>query len=175
MNDYGFDYMNYITNIPSNMMNMDNSNNYLNQMKKMNDVNKMNSNNYFEQMNKMFKKKDSDQILEPYEGLVRGNIFGNLYEPYKNYKPEELEPDNEREALLYQLMQYKFALIELSLYLDTNPYESDMIKIYNQYLDIEKQMCDKYESLYGPLTLDSNYLEKNGWTWLKSPWPWEVM
>ena len=24
MNEYGFDYMNYITNIPSNMMNIDN-------------------------------------------------------------------------------------------------------------------------------------------------------
>ena len=34
MNDYGFDYMNYITNLPSNMMKkMDNSsNNYMNQM-----------------------------------------------------------------------------------------------------------------------------------------------
>ena len=175
MHDYGFDYMNYITNIPSNMMNMDNSNNYLNQMKKMNDVNKMNSNNYFEQMNKIFKKKDSDQILEPYEGLVRGNIFGNLYEPYKNYKPEELEPDNEREALLYQLMQYKFALIELNLYLDTNPRDKDAIELYNKYLKIEKEMCKKYESMYGPLTLGDNGLDENRWEWINSPWPWEVM
>ena len=54
MKDYGFDYMNYITNIPSNMMNMDSENNYLNQINKKKNSNIMN-NNYFEKMNKMFK------------------------------------------------------------------------------------------------------------------------
>ena len=163
MNDYGFDYMNYITNMPSKMMNMDN-NNYMNQMK---DKNKTNSNNYLEQMNKIFKMKENDQILEPYEGLIRGNMFGNLYEPYKNYKPEELNPNNEREALLYQIMQYKFSLIELNLYLDTNPSDRNAIELYNK--------CKKYENMYGPLTLDSNDLNENRWEWINSPWPWEVM
>ena len=171
MNDYGFDYMNYITNMPSKMMNMDN-NNYMNQMK---DKNKTNSNNYLEQMNKIFKMKENDQILEPYEGLIRGNMFGNLYEPYKNYKPEELNPNNEREALLYQIMQYKFSLIELNLYLDTNPSDRNAIELYNKYLNIEKEMCKKYENMYGPLTLDSNDLNENRWEWINSPWPWEVM
>lgn len=72
-------------------------------------------------------------------------------------------------------MQYKFALTELDLYLDTNPNDIEMINLYNQYLNIEKQMSDKYESMYGPLTLNSNYLNKNNWTWKNSPWPWEVM
>lgn len=174
MKDYGFDYMNYITNIPSNMMNMDSDNNYINQINKKKNSNIMN-NNYFEKMNKMFKMKDSDQLLEPYEGLIRGNMFGNLYEPYKNYKPSELNPDNEREALLYQIMQYKFALIELNLHLDTNPNDKEVIELYNKYLKIEKEMCKKYENMYGPLTLGDNELNENRWEWINSPWPWEVM
>lgn len=161
MNDYGFDYMNYITNLPSNMMKkMDNSsNNYMNQMNKMNLWNKM---------------VGSDDILEPYEGLKRGNMFGNLYDPYKNYKPRELDPKNEREALLYQLMQYKFALIELNLHLDTHPNDREAIELFNKYLEVEKKMCEKYESMYGPLVVDSMN-DESSWKWIKSPWPWEVM
>ena len=197
MNDYGFDYMNYITNIPNNMKDMGNVNDYMNQMKKMNSMNKidnknkidnmknwnnmnkidnfiqMDSGNYLDKMKNMFKTKESDQIIEPYEGLIRGNIFGNLYEPYKNYKPSELEPNNEREALLYQIMQYKFALVELNLYLDTHPSDRNAIELYNKYLKIEKEMCNKYESMYGPISLDSNYLGDNNWNWKNSPWPWE--
>ena len=160
MNDYGFDYMNYINNIPNNIK--------YNQMDKIS-MNYAKANNKIDMkygINKMSEKNFNNKLLTPTEGWIKGNLFSNLYEPYKKYNPANVEPKNERESLLYQIMQYKFALIELSFYLDTNPYESDMIKIYNQNLDIEKQMCDKYESLYGPLTLDSNYLESNGWTWL---------
>ena len=162
MNDYGFDYMNYITNIP-NSMKYNNSQNmdYMVGHKNMPNM-----------MNKVWQK---DKLLDPTEGFIKGNLFTNLYDPYKNYKPAELNPKNEREALLYQVMQYKFALIELNLYLDTHPNDKEMIKLYNKYLKTEKQMCDKYESMYGPLTVDSNYLDKNTWVWDNSPWPWEVM
>jgi len=163
MNDYGFDYMNYITNIPNNMK--------YNQMKT--DMNfSMAKPNLGNIMTNMMKK---DQPIDPTQGWLKGNLFANLYEPYKNFKPAKLDPKNEREALLFQVMQYKFALIELNLYLDTHPNDTEMIKLYNKYLDIDKKMCDKYESMYGPLTLDSNYLDKNTWTWKNSPWPWEVM
>lgn len=165
MNEYGFDYMNYITNIPSNMMDMNNKYN-MNQTNNM--INKFSMN---KQTNMMTKNK----TIEPYEGLIRGNLFESLYDPYKNYKPQELSADNEREALLYQIMQYKFALIELNLYLDTNPNDTNAIELYNKYLNMEKQSCNQYESMYGPLTLDSNYLNKDTWTWKNSPWPWEVM
>ena len=163
MNDYGFDYMNYITNIPNSM-------NY-NQTKKKMTFSMDNQN----MINPMTNMMQNQQPIDPTQGWLRGNLFANLYDPYKNYKPANLDPKNERETLLYQVMQYKFALTELNLYLDTHPNDTEMIKLYNQYLNIEKQMCDKYESMYGPLTLDSNYLDKNNWVWTNSPWPWEVM
>ncbi len=155
MNNYGFDYINYVTGIPNNMI-YDN-----NQI----------DNNY--PIN--YPKDNQEQLFNPIQGLTRGNLFVNLYNAYKNYQPMPLMPMNERDTLLYQIMQYKFALVDLNLYLDTHPNDSKMISLYNKYLTIEKQMCDKYESMYGPLTLDSNYLENNTWNWKNSPWPWEVM
>jgi spore coat protein JB len=160
MNDYGFDYMNYITNIPNNM--------------KYNQLSKTNMNYTIDNQN-ITNTLPKQQPLDPTQGWLRGNLFSNLYEPYKNYKPANLDPKTERETLLFQVMQYKFALIELNLYLDTHPSDTETINLYNKYLNIEKQMCDKYESMYGPLTLDSNYLNKNTWTWQNSPWPWEVI
>ena len=160
MNNYGFDYFNYITNvpIPGNMNYGDNQINWNNMNQKS-----------FNQMN-----ADIDKTVDPKVGLVRGNLFANLYDPYKNYKPSELNPNNERDTLLYQILQYKFALIDLKLYLDTHPNDTNCLSLYKQYLTIEKQMCDKYESMYGPLTSDSIYAATNAWNWDNSPWPWEV-
>lgn len=156
MNEYGFDYLNYITNVP----------NIPNQMYPI--KNDMNPN-----LNKNANFPNNNQLLEPYQGFIRGNMFKNLYDPYKNYKPAELNPTTEREALLYQLLQYKFALTDLNLYLDTHPNDQEMIQLYNKYLSIEKQMCDQYENVYGPLTTDSMKLSTNNWIWKNSPWPWE--
>ena len=163
MNDYGFDYMNYITSIPGKM--------------KYNQTNMdMNFSDYKQKHENMFPNMmKKDQVIDPKEGWIKGNLFANLYDPYKNYKPAKVEAKSEKEALLYQVMQYKFALIELNLYLDTHPNDNEMIRLYNEYLNIEKKMCDKYESMYGPLTLGSDNLNKNNWTWINSPWPWEVI
>ena len=32
----------------------------------------------------------NDNLYNPYQGLIRGNMFKNLYQPYKNEKPYEL-------------------------------------------------------------------------------------
>lgn len=169
MNDYGFDYMNYITNIPNSMKYNQKSKNNVN-YNVVGDSN-MDYSGFMKNMPNMMQKQ---QTVDPIKGWMRGNLFANLYDPYKNYKPAMIEPKNEKDALLYQIMQYKFALIELNLYLDTHPNDMEMIKLYDNYLEIEKKMCKKYESMYGPLTLDSDYLDKNGWTWNDGSWPWEV-
>lgn len=164
--EYDFDYLNYISNIPKSM-NYSKINTNFEPSKKAD----MNFMNYKQTDNNM----TNNQISEPNIGWIRGNMFPASYNQYKNYKPAELDPKNEREALLYQIMQYKFAMIDLNLYLDTHPNDNEAISLYNKYLTTEKQMRDKYESMYGPLTLNSNYLNKNGWVWKNSPWPWEVI
>ena len=158
MNDYSFDYLNYITGLKENP-------NY--NINIPYQINIPNNN----QIN--LTKTNMDQPIDPKTGLQRGNLFANLYDPYKNFKPKELNPNNEKEALLYQIMQYKFALTELNLYLDTNPNDKKMLELYNRYLTIEKQMCNQYENMFGPLTTGSPNIANNSWNWNNTPWPWE--
>ena len=72
------------------------------------------------------------------------------------------------------LLLYKFALLELQLYLDTHPNDKKMLDLYQKYLNIEKQMCFEYEKNYGPISCDSEVFDNNYWAWNNSPWPWEV-
>ena len=100
-------------------------------------------------------------------------MFGNLYDPYRNYKPEELKAASEREDMLMQLQELKFAMIELGLYLDLNDKDRNALNLFNEYQKKEKELCKMFENKYGPLTFDSMEY-KNTWTWDNGPWPWEV-
>ena len=157
MNDYynylnGFTDMNYMTN-PNNMIG---DLNYQSLMPNMqNPNNEMNS------------------VLDSYEGFKRGNMFGNLYDSYRNYKPQELKASSEREDMLMQLQELKFAMIELGLYLDLNDNDRNALNLFNEYQKKETELCKMFENKYGPLTFDSMEY-KNSWTWDNGPWPWEV-
>ena len=119
------------------------------------------------------KKNEISSVLDSYEGFKRGNMFANLYDPYKNYKPAELKAVSEREDMLMQLQELNFAMIELGLYLDLHDNDKKAISLFNQYQKKEKELCKMFENKYGPLTFDSIEY-KNTWTWDNGPWPWEV-
>ncbi len=117
----------------------------------------------------------NNNIATPKEGFARGNLFNNLYDSYKNYRYRDLMPKNKREELLYNILKYKFTMIELQLYLDVNPYDKTMLDLYNRYLSEVSTLTKEYEKTYGPLTMDSSETANNKWNWIESPWPWEVM
>lgn len=123
--------------------------------------------NKFNVSNKMNKE------INPLEGFLRGNLFDNLYEPYKNYTYANLKATNKKEEMLYNLLMYKFALTELNLHLDIYPNDTMMINLYKKYLKEEKELCKEFDKNYGPLTVDSEYVGNNNWRWIESPWPWE--
>ena len=75
-----------------------------------------------------------------------------------------------REELLCKIKQYKFSTIELALYLDTHPEDKRALALHNDYANILKDYEDKYQKVYGPLTI---YYPCNKWRWLEEPWPWE--
>lgn len=157
MNEYNYDYYNQNSRLAS--LN-DVMPNYISQTNYM--PNNQSNNNY------------NNQILEPYEGLIRGNLFANLYDPYKNYKVQKLNPKTESSALKNQWQQYNFALTDLSLYLDLYPTDQSALALYNQYNDIKNQIEIKYNSTYPPLNQNSTYITKNNnWNWLTAAWPWE--
>ena len=115
----------------------------------------------------------NNNLADPKTALDRGNLFNNLYDPYRNYKYRPLKPSNKREELLYNILMHHFALTELALYLDLNPNNQNMLNLYNRYLDNKKKLVKEYERNFGPLTLEGDNVGTNDWNWSKSPWPWE--
>ena len=130
--------------------------------------------NWYKEFNDTFYSNNmtSNQLATINLALDRGNLFNNLYEPYKNYKYNKLTATNKREELLLNVLRYDFVLTELNLYLDIYPKDRNMINLYNQYLEEKKRACFEYTKNFGPLTLDDQS-NNNSWSWLQSPWPWE--
>ena len=75
-----------------------------------------------------------------------------------------------REEMLRKIKEYKFSIIELALYLDTHPEDEKALCLHRKYANILKDLMDKYQKVYGPLTID---YPCNKWRWLEEPWPWE--
>ena len=130
--------------------------------------------NWYKEFNNTFYSNNmtSNQLATINLALDRGNLFNNLYDPYKNYKYNNLTATNKREELWLNVLRYDFVLTELNLYLDIYPKDRNMINLYNQYLEEKKRACFEYTKNFGPLTLDDQS-NNNSWSWLQSPWPWE--
>lgn len=115
----------------------------------------------------------NNELLDPKEGLEKGNLFKNLYDQYKNYKVQTLQPKTERQKKLNDILAYAFAMNDLALYLDNYPNNSSYINLYNEYRKIKNNLENEYEKMYGPIDLNSSALESNTWLWKNMPWPWE--
>lgn len=113
-------------------------------------------------------------VLEtPYEGYIKGNMFKNLYVPYKNFKPYRLVPNNEQAEMLLNINQLQFAAHEIRLYLDNFPNDSDMIRKFNEYTRMYNDAVNRYQNMYGPIK--SNALsDENLFSWVVTSWPWEM-
>ena len=110
-------------------------------------------------------------ILSPMEGFLRGNMFQDEYEPYKHLTYFKLNPKDEKERLLYQVMAYSFAINDLNLYLDLHPDDKQVLDLFKKYVSEEEVFRAEYVKRYGPLEVT----EGNGskFNWINSPWPWE--
>ena len=75
-----------------------------------------------------------------------------------------------KKEMLKKIKCLKFAVVELALYLDTHPDDKKALCLHNKYSKELKEICDKYQKVYGPLTIE---YPCNKWRWLEEPWPWE--
>ena len=66
----------------------------------------------------------------------------------------------------------RFALIDLTLYLDTHPNDKDALRLFSEYRDQLAKLQSRYVNMYGPLTV-GDVSGKNGWTWTETPMPFE--
>lgn len=83
---------------------------------------------------------------------------------------KECPRDCRREEMIMKIRELDFAIVELGLYLDTHPDDRRALCLHNTYAKQVKELKDKYQRVYGPLTMD---YPCNKWRWLEQPWPWE--
>ncbi|MCP3025828.1 spore coat protein CotJB [Halobacillus sp. A5] len=73
-----------------------------------------------------------------------------------------------------QIQQVDFALVELTLYLDTHPQDYNAIQQFNQLAVQSKQLKGQYEQQFGPLKQFGGSFSSYPWNWIDSPWPWQM-
>ena len=144
----------------------------------MNNYQNFNNADYFNMYNNNYMYKNTKEVksplnlYDPYNGLIRGNLFKNLYDPYKAKEPFEIKPMNEQAKLLTYIDSLCFSLVDLNLYLDIYPNDKNALNLFNQYREEKEKATKEYESKYGSITLDSDSLNSYPWAWDDMPWPW---
>ncbi|OLO39177.1 spore coat protein CotJB [Alkalihalophilus pseudofirmus] len=76
--------------------------------------------------------------------------------------------------LMKQLQAVDFVLIDLTLYLDTHPKDTNAIQQFNEMAQARQQLKIEVEKIYGPLQQYGNSYSGYPWNWNESPWPWEL-
>ena len=112
-------------------------------------------------------------LVNSTEGLLRGNMFPNLYDPYKIDSSKMMIPTSEMGKQLFEVQKSSFAMKDINLYLDIHPEDTCMINLYNRNLDEYNKALNNYEAQYGPINLDSKNLNTVPWVWDQTKWPWE--
>lgn len=105
------------------------------------------------------------------EGFLRGNMFRDEYKPYKYLTFVNIVPKNDREAKMFNVMQYAFAITDMNLYLDLNPNDTKAVNLLKELIRAEKDAKEEYERTYGPLEVCD--VKGNTFDWIKGPWSWE--
>ena len=121
--------------------------------------------------------KENCGMYNSTEGFVRGNMFPQLFDPYKKQQIKNFTPRNEKERMMLEIQQLDFAMKDINLYLDVNPNNTCMIRKFNEYLMRKNRLVQDYETRFGPITLTipNSSLEKTPWSWLETKSPWKRM
>lgn len=77
-------------------------------------------------------------------------------------------------AELERLQKVDFALVELTLYLDTHPNDLQAVQQFNQLTQQRMHLAHAFELKYGPLMHFGHSFSRFPWQWAQAPWPWQV-
>lgn len=132
-------------------------------------------NKWYRDNNNLYRNQNeqNQSLFTPQIGYDNGNLFSDIYEQYKNYKPVTLNGKSEKEKLWLELARMSFAAHDLNLYLDVYPNDSTMLTLFNDYRNKANQLIQEYESKYGPLNISSTNDDQVPFTWENKAWPWE--
>ena len=67
----------------------------------------------------------------------------------------ENNKNESREKLLRKIMEYKFYINDLTLYLDTHPNDRKALGLHNEYVQKLDEVTKEFEKMYGPLTIET--------------------
>ncbi len=93
----------------------------------------------------------------------------------RSKKPDQdVRGDDEYRMELLELQKVDFALVELTLYLDTHPTDMQALQQFNQLAQRRQLLANEFEMKYGPLMQFGHSFSRFPWQWVESPWPWQV-
>lgn len=101
------------------------------------------------------------------EALSNGTLFPGLNLPFHL----KTEGSSVPSTPLSELQALEFVVLELGMYLDTHPDDTEAFTLFKQYAAMEKAAKAAYESKFGPLT-KSSAASGERYSWLQEPWPW---
>ncbi len=78
-----------------------------------------------------------------------------------------------REDMLKRLMVLDFMAVDLQLFLDTHPHDSEAIEKYNSVIAEGDKLRAKYEENFGPLYSFRSSSERDFFSWIDEPVPWQ--
>ncbi len=111
-----------------------------------------------------------NQFYDANEGFTKGSLSKIIYKPYKNFRPKEVIPNNEQEALLLFIQKCDLAIQDLTLYLDIQENDEKVLKMLNFYKEEFNKARQKYLEKYAPTTICQ---QTNTFKWNDEPFPWE--
>ncbi len=75
------------------------------------------------------------------------------------------------DMLLSRLTMLDFAAVDLALYLNTHPYDTDTIEKYNEVVEEADKLRMIYEDNVGPIYSFRSVSDKKCFSWVDNPWP----
>ena len=121
--------------------------------------------NNLNEFNTLVNNNNNPNLFDTYEGYSYGNMFRNLYKPYKNYQPSRLKINSEKDELLTTIGEYSFAMHDLNLYLDNFPNDQNALNLFNKYRKMTNELIMKYERKYGPINVSSDTTNNIPFNW----------
>ncbi len=82
------------------------------------------------------------------------------------------QPAMNKNSLMQKIMETSFYLVDLNLYLDTHPDDSNAIANYDSIRNAYNRYVLEYAHHYGPITANQ-VTQDNYWSWVATDWPWE--
>lgn len=107
--------------------------------------------------------------FEPQEALSRGTLYPGLEMPWLN----NFNVTGVPKTPLGELQALDFCIVELGLYLDTHPEDSEALSLYRAFQLAYKQKREEYVKRFGPIS-KHDITDDDEYSWISDPWPWDA-